>query len=168
MQCLKHELTVYCSCSCIFCRERVREWVSNWVSEWVSKPGSQPLPQSAPVSQILPLHLSQSFTICSCSCCQSLVIPRLMFRYSWWRRSLGTIFMALNFTHSIFDPLSFNGIQWIGDKVIINYSLHFPHFPNILASELLPSSCLSMYGNPNALPQYDQQSGPESVEIGWF
>ena len=54
-----------------------------WPRDWVSESGSLPLPQSAPVPQILPLHLSKSLTSNSCSCCQSLVIPRLMVRYSW-------------------------------------------------------------------------------------
>ena len=93
-----------------------REWVSDWGSD-------------------LPLHLSQSFTRSSCICRQSLVLPRSMVKYSWWRRSFGMIFMAPNFTHSIFDPLSCTGTQWIGDKVMINWSLHSPHFPDILASE---------------------------------
>ena len=32
--------------------------------------------------------------------------------------------MAPNFTHSIFDPFSYTRTQWIGDKVMLNYSLH--------------------------------------------
>ena len=32
--------------------------------------------------------------------------------------------MALNFPHSIFDPLSCTGTQWIVDKVMIEHSLH--------------------------------------------
>jgi hypothetical protein len=48
----------------------------------------------------------------------------LMVRYSWWRQSLGVIFMAPNFPHSIFDPLSCTGTQWIIDKVIIEHSFH--------------------------------------------
>ena len=75
--------------------------------EWVSE-------------RLLPLHLSQSPTISSCSCRQSLVFPRLMIRYSWWRGSLGVIFVAPNFTHIIFNPLSCTGTQWIEDKVMIN------------------------------------------------
>ena len=81
-----------------------------------------------------------SLTRGSFSCHQSLVLPRLMVRYSSWGGSLGVIFMAPNFTHSIFDPLSCTGTQWIGDKVMINESLHSPHFPDILAS-YLPLDC---------------------------
>ena len=47
-----------------------------------------------------------------------------MIRYSLWRQSLGVIFMAPNFTHSIFDPLSCTGTQWIVDTVMIEHSLH--------------------------------------------
>ena len=32
--------------------------------------------------------------------------------------------MTPNFTHSIFDHLSFTGTQWIVDKVMIEHSLH--------------------------------------------
>ena len=32
--------------------------------------------------------------------------------------------MAPNFTHSIFDPLSWIGTQWIVNKVMIERSLH--------------------------------------------
>ena len=78
------------------------------------------LPQAAPPGQYLPLHLPKSLTSGSYSCRQSLVLPRLIVRYSWWRGSLGVTFMAPYFTHSIFDPLSCTGIQWIGDKVMIN------------------------------------------------
>ena len=82
------------------------------------------LPQAAPAGQHLPLHLPKSLTSGSFSCCQSLVLPRLMVRYSWWRQSLGVICMAPNFTHSIFDPLSCTVTQWILDKVMIEDSLH--------------------------------------------
>ena len=47
-----------------------------------------------------------------------------MVRYSWWRGSLGVIFMASYFTHGIFDPLSCTGTQWIVDKVMLEHSLH--------------------------------------------
>ena len=88
--------------------------------EWVSEPGSLPLPQAAPVAQHMPLHLLQSLTSGSCSCHQSLGLPRLMVRYSWWRQSLGVIFTAPNSPHSIFDPLSCPGTQCIRDKVMVN------------------------------------------------
>ena len=78
------------------------------------------LPRAAPPGQHLPLHLPKSLTSDSFSCPQSLVLPRTMVRYSWWRGPLGVTFMAPNFTHSIFDPLSWTGTQWIGDKVMIN------------------------------------------------
>ena len=101
MLCLKRELAAYWSCSCIFCAERVSEG-------------------------LLPLHLSQNLT--SCSCHQSLVFQRLMARYSWWRGSLGVIFMAPNLTHNIFDPSSYTGTQCIGDKLISRTSwLHNLH-----------------------------------------
>ena len=82
------------------------------------------LPQAAPAGQHLPLQLPKSLTSGSLSCRQSLVLPRLMVRYSWWRQSLGVIFMATNFLHSIFDPSSCTGTQWIVDKVMIEHSLH--------------------------------------------
>ena len=47
-----------------------------------------------------------------------------MVTYSWWRQSLGGIFMAPDFPHSIFDPLSCTGTQWIDDNVLIEHSLH--------------------------------------------
>ena len=72
----------------------------------------------------LPLHLPKSITSGSFSCCQSLVLPRLMVRYSWWRQSLGVIFMAPDLPPSIFDPLSCTGTQWIVDKVMVEHSLH--------------------------------------------
>ena len=78
------------------------------------------LPHAAPPGQHLPLHIPKSLTSGSFSYCQSLVLPRLMVRYSWWIGSLGVTFMAPNFTHSIFDPLSCFGTQWVGDKVMIN------------------------------------------------
>ena len=93
--------------------------VSEKLSEWLSEPGSLPLPQAAPVAQHLPLHLYKSLTGGSCSCHQSLVLQRLMVRYSWWRHSLGVVFTVPNFPRSIFDPLSCTGTQWIGDKVIM-------------------------------------------------
>ena len=40
------------------------------------------LPQAAPPGQHLPLYLPKSLTRCSFSCCQSLVLPRLMVKYS--------------------------------------------------------------------------------------
>ena len=79
---------------------------------------------AAPPGQHLTLHLPKILTSGSFSCCQSLVLPRLIVRYSWWRGSLGVTFMAPNFRHSISDPLSCTGTQWIGDKVMIEYSLH--------------------------------------------
>ena len=140
MQCLKHDLAAYCSCSCILCRERLSELLIEWLSEWVSEPGALPLPQSAPVAQLLPLHLSQSLTSGSCSCRQSLVFQRSMVSYSGWRRSLGMIPMAPNFTHRISDPWSCTGTLWIGDKVPINTSLHSPHICDIQAPEF-PLDC---------------------------
>ena len=98
------------------------------------------LPQAAPARQHLPLHLPKSLTFGSFSCRQSLVLPRLMVRYSWWRRSLGMIFMAPNFTHGIFDPWSCTGTLWIRDKVLINTSLHSPHICDIQAPEF-PLDC---------------------------
>ena len=145
MHCLKRELAANSSFSCILCREKVSEWLS----EWVNEPGSLPLPQSAPVSQLLPLHPSQSLTSGSCSCCQSLLFPRLMVRYSWWRQSLGVIYMAPNYTLGIFDPWYCTGTIWVRDKALLNTSLHSPHICDIQATEisirLLRSSCLSMY-----------------------
>ena len=82
------------------------------------------LPQAAPASRHLPLHLPKSLTSGNFSCRQSLVLPTLMVRYSWWRQSLEVIFMAPFFPHSIFDPLSCTGTQWIVDKVMIEHSLH--------------------------------------------
>ena len=78
------------------------------------------LPWYAHVAQPLPLHLSQCLTSNSCSSLQSLVFPRLIVRYSWWRRSLWMIFMVQNFTHGIYDPLSCTGTQWPREKVMIN------------------------------------------------
>ena len=82
------------------------------------------LSQAAPAGQHLPLHLPKSLTSGIFSCRQSLVLPRFMVMYSWWRHTLGVIFMAPNFPHSIFDPLSWTGTQWIVDKVMIEHSLH--------------------------------------------
>ena len=70
------------------------------------------------------LHLPKSLNSGSISCCQSLVLPRLMVSYWWWRQSLWVIFMAPKFPHSIFDPLFSTGTQWIVDKVIIEHYLH--------------------------------------------
>ena len=106
----------------------------------VSEPGSLPLPQAAPVVQHLPLHLSQSLTSGSWSCCQLLVFPRSMVRYSWWRRSLGIIFMCPNCTHGIFDPWSCTWTLWIGDKVLFNTCLHSPHICDVPAPEF-PLDC---------------------------
>ena len=47
--------------------------------------------------------------------------------------------MAPNLTHSIIDPLSCTGTHW--DKVMTNWSLHSPLFPDILASEFLLDCC---------------------------
>ena len=47
-----------------------------------------------------------------------------MVRYSWWRESLGVIFMSPDFPHSIFDPLSCTRTQWIVNKFMIEHSLH--------------------------------------------
>ena len=58
--------------------------------------------------------------------------------------------MAPNFTHSIFDPLSCTGTQWIGDKV--SPLSTFPGHPGFITSiRLLLSSCLSMYNIQSAL-----------------
>ena len=80
--------------------------------------------QAAPAGQHLPLHLPKNLTSRSFSCRQSLVHPRLMVRYSWWRQSFGVIFQAPNFPNSIFDPLSCTETQWLVDKVMIEHSLH--------------------------------------------
>ena len=112
------------------------------------------LPPAASPGQHLPLHLPKSLTSGSFSCHQSLVLPRLMVRYSWWRGSLGVTFMAPYFTHSIFDPLSCTGTKWIGAKVMINYAplSTFPeHLGFITSIRLLLSSCLSMYNIQSAL-----------------
>ena len=82
------------------------------------------IPQAAPAGQHLPLHLQNSRTSGSFSFRQSLVLPRLMVRYSWWRQSLEVILMAPNFPHGIFDPLSCTWTQLIVDKVMIEHSLH--------------------------------------------
>ena len=82
------------------------------------------LPKAAPAGQHLPLHLRKSLTRGIFSFQKSLVLPWLMVRYSWCTQSLGVIFMAPNFPHSIFDPLSCTGTQWIVDKVMIEHSLH--------------------------------------------
>ena len=82
------------------------------------------LPQAVPAGQHLPLHLPKSLTSGSFCCCQSLVLPRLMVRYFWWRQSLRVIFIDLNITYSIFDSFSCNRTQWIVDKVMIEHSLH--------------------------------------------
>ena len=81
------------------------------------------LPNASPPGQHLPLHLQNSLTSGSFSYHQSLVLPRLMLMYSWWRQSHGVIFMAPYFPHSIFDPLSCTETQCIVDKVIIEHSL---------------------------------------------
>ena len=113
------------------CRERMSEWLNEWLSESVSEPGFLPLPQYTPVAQLLPLHRSQSLTSGSCSCHQSLGFPRMMVKYSWWRMSLGMVFIDPNFRHSIFDPWSCPGTLWIGDKVLMSTFLHPPHFWDI-------------------------------------
>ena len=82
------------------------------------------LPQAAPPGQHLPLHLPKGLISGSFKCHQSLVLIRMMVRYSCWRQSLGLILMAPNFQDNIFDPLSCTGTQWIFDKVMIEHSLH--------------------------------------------
>ena len=67
-------------------REWLTDTVSEWVSEWARVPASPPVCSCCPDSA---LHLSQSLNSSSCSCCQSVVFPRLMVRYSWWKQSLG-------------------------------------------------------------------------------
>ena len=61
------------------------------------------LPQAAPSGQHLPLHLPKSLTSGSFSCCQSLVLPSLMVRYSGWQGYRKWVY-ALKF---IMDKLSF-------------------------------------------------------------
>ena len=101
------------------------------------------LPQAAPPGQHLPLHLPKSLTSGSFSCRQSLVLPRLMVRYSWWRGSLGVTFMATNFTHSIFDPkLTIKSIDIFRpfDDFVLHVLTHnflFICFSNISLSFLL-------------------------------
>ena len=92
-------------------------WQHTAPSNSFSAPGCSCWPASA---RCLP----KSLTSGSFSCRQSLVLSRLMVRYSWWRQSLGVIFMAPNFPHTIFDPLSCTGTQWIVDKAMIEHSLH--------------------------------------------
>ena len=92
------------------------------------------LPRAPPAGRHLPLHLPKSLTSGSVSCCYSLVLvlvlrlmpsmPSMMVRYSWWRQSFGVIVMAPNFPHSIFDPWSCTGTEWIVHKVIMEHSLH--------------------------------------------
>ena len=106
------------------------------------------LPQAVPAIQHLPLHFRKSITSDSFSFRQSLVLPRLMVRYSWWRQSLGGIFIAPNFTHSIIDPLCCTGTQWIFDKVMIDHSplcTYLWHSHCEISIWLQPSSCVSMY-----------------------
>ena len=95
------------------------------------------LPQATPPGQHLPLHLPKSLTSGSFSCHQSLVLPRLMVRYSWWRQSLGVVFIVPNYPHSIFDPSSCTGTQWITDKVMIEHSLHSVLICDIHTARLL-------------------------------
>ena len=90
------------------------------------------LPQAAPPGPHLPLHLPKTLTNGSFSCRQSLVLPRLMVSYSWWRQSHGVFFMAPYFPRSVFDTLSCTGIQWIVDKVMIEHSLHSVFICDIL------------------------------------
>ena len=66
--------------------QRESDWLTQWVNEWVNEPVSPPVCSCCPDSA---LHLSQSLNSSSCSCCQSVVFPRLMVRYSWWKQSLG-------------------------------------------------------------------------------
>ena len=103
------------------------------------------LPQSAPAGQHLSLNLQKSLTGGSFSFGQSLVLPRLMVRYSWWRQSLGVIFMAPNFPHSIFYPLSWTGTQWIVDKTLFPICTYLWHTHCKISIRLQPSSCGSMY-----------------------
>ena len=98
------------------------------------------LPQAAPAGQHLLLHLLKSLTSGSFSCCQSLVLPRLMVSHSWWRQSLRVIFMAPNFPHSVFDSLSCTETQWIVDKVMIEHSLHSLSNYNI-CTDIFPFDC---------------------------
>ena len=86
-------------------RELVNDSVSDWVSE--SAPPSLTEPQWR---QLQLLSITKT--------------PNMMVRYSWWRGSLGVIFMASYFTHGIFDPLSCTGTLWIVDKVMLEHSLH--------------------------------------------
>ena len=92
-------------------------WLVAAVSERLSC--TTPLPllhslsQAAPAGQHMPLHLPKSLTSGSFSCRQSLALPRLMVRYSWWRRSFGVVYKAPNFPHSIIDLLlgyTFRGV----------------------------------------------------------
>ena len=82
------------------------------------------LPQAAPPGQHLPLQLPNSLPSGSFSCRQSLVLPRLIVRYSWWRQSFEVIFKAPNFSHSVFDPLFCTETQWLVDKVMLEHYLH--------------------------------------------
>ena len=112
------------------------------------------LPKAASAGQHLPLHLPKNLTTGTFSRCQSLILPRLMVRYSWWRQSLEAIFMATNFPHSIFDPLSCTGTQWIVDKVVLKHFLHSVlwHSHSEIFIRLQPSNSLSMYAIQSALP----------------
>ena len=135
MQCLKCELAVYCSCSCILC-----EWLIQWLIEWVSEPGSLPLPQYTPVTQLLTLHLSQSFTSGSCSCRQSLVLPRWIVQIFLMDMVTWNDFHGPNFRHGIFDPWACTGTLWVGDKVLLITSLNSSHICDIQAPEF-PLDC---------------------------
>ena len=111
------------------------------------------LPQAAPPGQHLPLHLPKSLTNGSFSCHQSLVLQRLMVRYSWWRGSLGITFMAPNTQYlwsSIlhWDPMDWG---WRHDKLVSPLST-FPGHPGFITFiKLLLSSCLSMYNIQSSL-----------------
>ena len=111
----------------INCREEP-SWLVAAVSEKLSSSTlfifQHSLLQAAPAGQHLPLHVPKSLSSGSFSCRHSLVLPRFMVRYSWWRQSLGGIFMAPNFPHSIFNPLPCSRTQWIVYKVMIEHSLY--------------------------------------------
>ena len=66
--------------------------------------------------------LTQPSATCTLNIALSSVTssPKIDGQVFLMERVIGVTFMAPNFKHSIFDPLSCTGTQWIGDKVMIN------------------------------------------------
>ena len=142
--------------------------MTQWVSEWGTLPASPPVCScclaSAPSSLTEPhKRQMQLSSVTSIPKFDGLVF--LMEKVTWndfYGPKLHTHFCLSLILH--WDPLDWGKSPF---KYISPLSTFLWHPGSWISIRLLPSSCLNMYGNPGAQPQYDQWAVLEATSKIW-